>query len=140
MQYAVRKALQNDLDLLDDGFKLAINHHADKLYFCELSDVDGMPIDEQMVSEFISLYEKARDARSAAQLPAMPQSTQVQRIWIDEHKPRKHQAAPDFQWEDSAATVEMEVLSQYPRLVSKFSWDKSDGDVSSRNRLIKTKR
>ena len=68
-QYAVRKALQADLDLLDDDFRLALNRHADKVYFCELSDVDGLPIAEPMVFEFVRLYQEAQDAAYAPKLP-----------------------------------------------------------------------
>ncbi|KAJ8108414.1 hypothetical protein OPT61_g8187 [Boeremia exigua] len=134
LRYAVRKALQSDLDLQDADFKLAMNRYADRVYFCELSDVDGRPIDEQMIEEFIGLYQKARDAAQAARLLSSPRSHPT-RTWVDVRNRRVHQAALALAQADGA--VAMEVPVRRPRLVSKFSWDSNDGEVASRKRLTK---
>lgn len=138
MHYAVRKALQADLDLNDDNFKVAMYHRSDKVYFCELSDVDGLPIDEQMVYEFLQLYQKARDTAVKANLLAPPRSNTVQRSWLDERNHRVRQAALALQRVNNDVAMEAPVTR--PQLVSKFSWDSNDGKVNSRKRKTKTKR
>jgi len=138
MHYAVRKALQANLDLNDEDFKLALNRWADRVYFCELSDVDGLPVDEQMINDFIPLYQKAREAAIEANLLGGPRTEPVQRTWLNERNHRIRQATLALQRVDSAVT--MEVLVERPRLVSKFSWDSDDGVGDSRQRRTKTER
>lgn len=138
MHYAVRKALQANLDLNDEGFKLALNRWADRVYFCELSDVDGLPVDEQMIKDFIPSYQKARKAAIEANLLGCPRTEPVQRTWLVERNHRIRQATLALQRVDSAVT--MEVLVERPRLVSKFSWDSDGGVGDPRQRQTKTKR
>ncbi|KAJ4985369.1 hypothetical protein SVAN01_09124 [Stagonosporopsis vannaccii] len=136
-QYAVRKALQADLNLNNDDFKLAMDRHADRVYFCELSDVDGLPIDESIMNDFISLYQKARNTAIEANLLGRSRTDTVQRPWLRERNHRVRQATLAIQRLDSA--VEMDVSLRRPQLVSKFSWDSNKGEVE-RQRLTKIKR
>lgn len=137
MQYAVRKALQTDLDCLGDEFKLAANRHADKVSFCELSDVDGIPIDQTIFSEFMQLYQEARDALIEANLFGRNCNGSFQRVCINNRHHQVCQPALTISRVDSVFAMEAPV--ENPQLMSKFSWDSNDGEASTRKPLIKTK-
>lgn len=141
MQYAVRKAMQADLDPFSDDFYSAMTRHADKVCFCELSDVDGVPIDEKLMWDFIRTYRKARDEayepNDSKEAMVRPREL-LQRTSIEERNDHMQQATRHRA--DSEATTRTSV--QRPVLISRFSWDNSDSEVetSTRKRFTKTKR
>lgn len=141
VQYAVRKAMQADLDPFSDDFNSAMIRHADKVRFCELSDVDGVPIDEKLMWDFIRMYRKARDEayepKDSKEAMVRPREL-VQRTSIEERNDSMQQAT--LRRADSEATTRAPV--QRPVLISRFSWDNSDSEVETltRKRFTKTKR
>ncbi|KAH6618965.1 hypothetical protein C7974DRAFT_379092 [Boeremia exigua] len=136
IRHAVRQALRVNLNLLEDTFKLAMNRRADGVYFCELSDVDGVPIEERMLHDFIRRYQEAQDAACAPKPSDFPCNRTIQRTQIDERHGRIGRAALALQRTDNTAAPD--APGKHP-LVSKFSWDSDDGQVDMRERLTTSK-
>lgn len=135
MMYAVRKALQADFDLLSDEYELARHRHAAKTPFCELSDVDGVPLPERLVVDFTRALQEAQDNAYVPKLTGLPYGEPVQRTWIDE----RIRKAAALRRVDSG--IAMDEAAKRPQLVSKFSWDSdNEGDMGKRKRLTKVKR
>lgn len=138
MQFAVRKAVAADLDLLTDDFLSAMHRRADNLYFSEMTDVDGVPIDEHMMYEFIRMFNEAPEKDSVPKAPVPPPH---RRTWIDERNKRFVQQAKQARQEaENAEAVDAGLVNKPHVLVSKFSWDSNDSDSEAPKRLKKTKR
>lgn len=138
MQFAVRKALCADLDILDDNFMSAMRRRADNVHFSEMTDVDGVPIDVHMMYEFIRMHQKAPDADHVPKSPVHPPH---RRTWIDERKKRfVQQAKLASRQAEGVETVDAESTTKPHLLVSKFSWDDNDSESEAPKRLKKSKR
>jgi hypothetical protein len=137
MQFAVRKALCVKLDILDDKFKSAMHNRADNVYFSEMTDVDGVPIDGHMMYEFIGMYQKATDA----DVPVSPIQPPRRRTWPDERNKRfVQQAKLALRSAEDVQMVDAGLITKPHKLVSKFSWDDDDSEPKAPNRLQKLQR
>ena len=135
VMYVVRKALKANFDLLSNEYELARHRHTAKTPYCELSDVDGVPLPEALIYDFTRTYQEVQDNAYAPKLTPLPYGEPAQRTWIDE---RIRQAAALRRVDSGMA---MDAPTQHPQLVSKFSWDSdSEGEVYKRKRLTKVKR
>ncbi|KAF1350454.1 hypothetical protein EJ07DRAFT_159593 [Lizonia empirigonia] len=135
VMYAVRKALKADFDLLSDEYELARHRHAAKTPFCELSDVDGVPLPYRLVVDFTRALQEAQDNAYVPKLTGLPYGEPIQRTWIDE----RIRKAAALRRVDSG--IVMDQPAKRPQLVSKFSWDSdNEGDMRKRKRLTKVKR
>ena len=138
MQFAVRKAVCAKLDILEDKFMSAMHSRADKVHFSAMTDVDGVPIDEHMMYEFIRLYQKAPDADY---VPTSPVHPPHRRTWIDERNKRFVQQAKQARRQAEAVETVVNPAPTKPHvLVSKFSWDDNDSDSEAPKRLKKLNR
>jgi nucleotidyltransferase/DNA polymerase involved in DNA repair len=136
MKHAVRRALKADFDLADVDYKLALHRHGDKMYFCELSDVDGIPIDQALIDEFTRLYRDAQDEACVPKTIPHPADHSHPVTWILE---RIRKQAAELRRMDSG--VGMNPLANCPQLVSKFSWGSdTDEEAKDRKRLTQMKR
>jgi hypothetical protein len=135
VKYAVRKAWTAGIDIEGKEWDFAVYQHSTKLRYCKMSDVDGVPISQDTIDEFVRFFEEKYADEYVRKLPLLPYGKGIQDKSSGSGK-------------DKVATVarvdngvEMEGLVQRPQLVSRFSWG-SDGDeeVDQRRRLAKTKR
>ncbi|UPX15826.1 uncharacterized protein EKO05_0006263 [Ascochyta rabiei] len=132
---AVRKAMKANLDLRSNGYELARYRHAGKIPYCELSDVDGVPLPPAMIDEFTRAFRDAQDDAYMLKLTPLPYGQPIQHTWVDE---RVRQAAACHRMDSG---IVMEEPVERPQLVSRFSWDSdSDQEVRKRKRLTKVKR
>jgi hypothetical protein len=132
MQFAVRKARCAGLDILDDKFRSAMQNRADKVYFSEMTDVDGVPIDGHMMYEFIGMYQN---------VPVSPIQPPRRRTWPDERNKRfVQQAKPARRSAEVVEMVDAGLITKPHNLVSKFSWDDDDSEPKAPNRLQKFQR
>lgn len=137
IMYAVRKALSADFDLLSDEYERARHRHSAKTPWCELSDVDGVPLPDALIMDFTRTFQEVQDNAYVPKLTPLLYGKSVERTWIDE---RIHRAAA-LRRADSG--IVMEASAHCPKLVSKFDWDSdndSDREVYKRKRLTKMKR
>jgi hypothetical protein len=138
MQFAVRKALCAEQDILENKFMSAMHSRADNVHFSAMADVDGVPIDVHMMYEFIRLYQKAPDADCVPKSPVHPPH---RRTWIDERNKRfVQQAKQALRQADDVETVVAGLITKPHSLVSKFSWDDNDSESKAPNRLKKSQR
>jgi hypothetical protein len=132
MQFAVRKARCAGLDILDDKFRSAMQNRADKVYFSEMTDVDGVPIDGHMMYEFIGMYQN---------VPVSPIQPPRRRTWPDERNKRfVQQAKPARRSAEVVEMVDAGLITKPHNLVSKFSWYDDDSEPKAPNRLQKFQR
>jgi hypothetical protein len=135
MQFAVRKALCADLDILNGDFMLAFHQRAEGVRFSGMSDVDGVPIDEHMMYEFIRMYQDAQNAADLLHTSSIQSRKPAKRTWIDERYKRMRQAALARERADGVETVDAEIMTKQPTLVSTFSWGSGDeSDTGMQNR------
>ena len=138
VQFAVRKAVCAELDILEDRFMSAMRSRAANVHFSAMTDVDGVPIDEHMMYEFIRLYQKAPDADYVPMSPVHPPH---RRTWIDDRNKRFVQQAKQARRQAEAVeTVDAGLTTKPHLLVSKFSWDDNDSDSEAPKRLKKSNR
>ena len=135
VKYAVRKALKAGLELTDTDYKLALHRHRGKVHFCELSDVDGIPIEQMIIDEFTRMFREAQNAVYVLKSTSRTSDCPHPVTWIDD---RIRRQAAELRRMDSG--VGMNLMAKRPQLVSKLSWDSSDGEVDQRKRLTKTQR
>ena len=116
----------------------AMRSRAANVHFSAMTDVDGVPIDEHMMYEFIRLYQKAPDADYVPMSPVHPPH---RRTWIDERNKRFVQQAKQARRQAEAVeTVDAGLTTKPHLLVSKFSWDDNDSDSEAPKRLKKSNR
>jgi hypothetical protein len=134
VKYAMRKAQRAGFNFTDEQYKRALRRHAADVRYCEMSDVDGIPISQKVVEEFVwtwHYYEEAKDTELTAVRHDEP-ATHA----FGHHEPRRSSV---LRQGDSGIITQ--ALGKRPPLVSKFSWDSdSDEEVYQRRRLTKTKR
>ena len=111
-----------------------MNQRAAHVYFCEMSDVDGMPIDEHAMYDFIRMYQEAIDAAYVPKPLSERTIRGLQRTWVDDRNARMRREAK-LALQDANHAAMLAARTATPRLVSKFSWDDDDGGKEQRRRL-----
>jgi hypothetical protein len=131
--YAVRKATQAGLNQYSPEFGHAMTRRAQNERFCEMSDVDGTPNEENVLIDFLKVLRKFQDKADVPEDPklAMVQPDELaQRTSIDKRN--------NLGRIDSGAT--MRARGRQPVLVSQFDWDSSDDEAEAPKRLTWMKR
>ncbi|KAJ4332334.1 hypothetical protein N0V95_009686, partial [Ascochyta clinopodiicola] len=135
VNYAVRKALRANFDLRNNTYELARYRHAGKIPYCDLSDVDGVPLPQAMIEEFTRAFRDAQDDAHVSESTLLQCGQPIQRAWVDGPA---HSAAACRRVDSGIA---MEESIKRPQLVSKFSWDSDSGhEVRKRRLLTKVRR
>jgi hypothetical protein len=133
MQYVLRKAVQSGMNQYSLEFGFAMTMRAENVCFCEMSDVDGAPVAETLLIDFLKALRKFQDK---ANVPKDPKLTMARpgelarRLSVEQRN--------DLRRVDSGVTMRVRVLQPVP--VSHFDWDSSDDESETPKRLTKMKR
>ncbi|KAJ4381411.1 hypothetical protein N0V86_003762 [Didymella sp. IMI 355093] len=131
--YAVRKATQAGLNQHSPMFSHAMTRRAQNERFCEMSDVDGQPVDETLLIDFLRVLRKFQveaDVPKDPKLAMVRPGELAQRTSIDKRN--------NLRRADSGAT--MRARARQPVPVSQCDWDSSDDEAEAPKRLTKMKR
>ncbi|KAF1924727.1 uncharacterized protein M421DRAFT_424614 [Didymella exigua CBS 183.55] len=118
IQYAVRKAMQADLNQCSPEFGQAMTRRAQKERFCEMSDVDGVPVDEKLMVDFIKAHRKFQEKAYTIE------EQKLAMVWFGELAQRSSIDEPCRI--DSGAT--MRAPPDRSVLISQFDWNSSDDE------------
>ncbi|KAF3048038.1 hypothetical protein E8E12_008045 [Didymella heteroderae] len=133
IQYCVRKARQAGLDQYSQEFDHAMTKRAQNERFCEMSDVDGTPVEETLLIDFLKALRKFQNKA------IVPEDPKLAMVWPGEFAQRiSVDGREDLYRVDRGATTH--ACAQQPVPVSQFDWNSSDNESEIPKRLTKTKR
>lgn len=138
VQYAVRKAIQVNLNQYSPEFCHAVARRVQNERFCELSDVDGVPVKDELMMGFLNAYSKFRNEMYVIKEPKLAMVRPGELAQRSSINDSVGQAQQKSRYRiDSGASVC--ALDQRPVLTSQFDSDSSDDELETPKRSTKKK-
>lgn len=133
MQYVLRKAMQAGLNQYSREFGHAMTKRAENVFFCEMSNVDGSPVAEMLLVDFLMSLRKFQDMVNVPKDPKLAMVRPGELAQDSSNDGPKH-----VRRVDSGAVMHAHAQQTVP--ASHFDWDGSDDESETPKRLIKVKR